>query len=318
MDTRQISTWTHMLVVIAKDAGAPMLQSNTTLVIHVLLSNEFAPSFAASDVSVTVSEDVAEGIVVYQANATDGDFGSDGEIRYSITSGNNDLKFFINSLTGKVTTFAALDRESQDIYHLVVQAKDQSNSGTKTGTTTIHLSLRDVNDNAPSFAKNHYFAVVKENVATGGEVLTVTATDLDLGTNGDLVYSIVSGNDQGFFNIETNQGIIRTAKSLDLETQSHTADHAYHLVILAKDQGSPDPLNKSVPVTVTIQSVNEFTPVLGHSDNKVIELSENTSVSSMVFDVNATDGDYGDDGVLSYSITAGNSLGFFTIDNVTG
>lgn len=318
MDSKHISTWTHTLIVMAKDAGTPMLHSNTTLIIRVLLANEFAPSFAASDVSVTVSEDIADGSVIYQANATDADFGSDGEIRYSITSGNNGLNFFINSLTGKITTLAALDRESQGIYNLVVEAKDQSQSNKKTGTTTVHLSLSDVNDNAPSFANNYYSAGVDENVTIGGEVFSVRATDPDLGTNGDLVYSIASGNDLGFFSIESNQGIIRAAKTLDLETQSHAAGRTYHLVIFVKDQGSPHSLNNSVPVTITVQSVNEFPPFLEHSDNQVVELSENATLSSAVFDVNATDNDYGDEGVLTYSITAGNSLGYFTINNVTG
>ena len=319
MDTGNISTWTHTLVVMAKDAGTPMLHANATLLIHVLLVNEFAPSFASSDLQKSVSEGIAVGSVIYQGNATDGDFGSDGEIRYSITSGNNDLKFFINSVTGEMTTLAALDRESQDIYHLVVQAQDMAASGQKkTGTTTVHLSLSDVNDNAPSFPKNYYSELVDENVTTGGEVLTVQATDPDLGTNGNLIYSIASGNDQGFFSIESNQGIIRAAKSLDIETQNHSAGHAYNLVIFVTDQGTPDPLNNSVPVTITVQSVNEFAPILSHPESQVIELSENTSVSQAVYDVNATDQDYGDDGVVSYSITSGNNLGYFAIDNVTG
>ena len=319
MDSQQISTWTHTLVVMAKDAGTPTLNSNATLVIHVLLTNEFAPSFASLDESVEVGEDIAQGSVVFQANATDADFGSDGEIRYSITSGNNGLEFFMNSVTGQITTLATLDYETQDIYHLVVEAEDRAASGQeKTGTMTVHLSLRDVNDNAPTFAINYYSEPVHENVTIGGDVLTVRATDRDSGTNGDLVYSIESGNDQGFFSIESNQGIIRAAKSLDVDSQNYLADYVFNLVILAKDQGSPDSLNQSVSVTLTVQSVNEFAPVLSHADNQIIELSENTSISHVVFDVNATDQDYGADGVVTYSVTAGNSLGTFAIDNVTG
>lgn len=318
MDQRQISTWMETLVVIAKDAGTPMLYSNTTLVIHILIRNEFAPSFSAADISVTVSEDIAGGSAIYRANASDADFGPDGEIRYSIIGGNNDLKFFVNPVTGEITTLGALDRESKGQYDLVIQAQDQSSSTRKSGTTSVHLSLADVNDNAPSFTSNHYYTTVEENVTIGGDVFTVTATDPDLGTNGDLVYSITSGNDRGFFSIESAQGVIRAAKNLDLETQSHTADRTYSLLVFVTDRGSPVPLNNSVSVTITVQNVNEFPPVLLHSDNQVIELSENASLASVVFDVNATDGDYGEDGVLSYSITAANSLGFFTINSSTG
>ena len=319
MDTRELSTWTHTLVVKAEDSGTPLLYSNTTLVIHVILKNEFAPSFASSHVSpITVSEDIAEGSFIYQACATDADFGSDGEIRYSITAGNGDLVFFIDSISGNITIDAALDRETRPSYSLVVTAQDSATGNRKSGTITVPVSLSDVNDNAPTFAKNLYSQLVDEDVASGGEVLTVKATDPDFGTNGELVYSIASGNERGFFSIESNQGIIRAAQSLDLETQNHTADRTYQLVIFVKDKGTPDALNDSVPVTITVQSVNEFAPALQHADNQVIELSENTSVSTVIFDVNATDDDYGDDGVLTYSITNGNSLGTFAIDNITG
>ena len=318
MDLRELTTWTHTLVVMAKDAGTPMLHSNTTLVIHVTLKNEFAPSFASPDKSIEISEDIGVGSVIYPAVATDSDFGSDGEITYSITSGNNDLRFLIDSTSGNITTDAVLDRESQSTYNLEITAKDRTTGVKRSGTMTLHISLSDVNDNAPSFEKNFFSQPVDENVAIGGDILTVTATDLDINANGELVYSIASGNDRAFFSIESSQGVIRAAKSLDIETQNHTADHTYQLVIFVKDKGSPQAINNSVPVTITVQSVNEFAPVLQHADNQVVELSENTSVSTVIFDVNATDQDYGDDGVVTYSITNGNSLGTFTIDNSTG
>ena len=318
MDTRELSTWAHVLVVIAQDAGSPSLHSNTTLVVRVISKNEFAPSFASSVISVTVSEDIAAGSFIYQARATDADFGSDGEIRYSITAGNDDLRFLVDAVSGNITTDATLDRETKPTYSLEITAEDRATSNRMSGTTTVLLSLMDVNDNAPSFAKSFYSQLVNEDIGIGDEVITVQATDPDFESNGELVYSIASGNERGLFNIESNQGIIRAAKSLDLETQSHTADRSYQLVIFVKDKGSPVELNNSVPLAITVQSVNEFTPALQHADNQVVELNENTSISTVIFDVNATDDDYGDDGVLTYSISNGNSLGTFAIDNVTG
>ena len=318
MDTRELSTWTHKLTVMAQDAGTPLLHSNTTLVVHVISKNEFAPSFASSAVSVTVSEDIAVGSFIYQARATDADFGSDGEIRYSITAGNDDLRFFIDPVSGNITTDTTLDRETQPIYILEITAKDRATDNRKSDKTTVLLSLMDVNDNAPSFAKSYYSQLVNEDIAIGDEVITVKATDPDFESNGELVYSIASGNERGLFSIESNRGIIRAAKSLDLETQNHTADRSYQLVIFVKDKGSPKELNNSVPFAITVLSVNEFLPVLQHADNQVVLLSENTSLSTVIFDVNATDDDYGEDGVLTYSITNGNNLGTFVIDNVTG
>lgn len=318
MDNRKFSTWTHTLVVRAQDAGTPLLSSNTTLIIHVILKNEFAPSFVSSDVSIIIDEDIAKGSVIYDANATDADFGADGEIVYSITDGNNDLRFMIDAASGIITNDAALDREVQPTYDLVVTARDQATSSRKSGTTTVHISLKDINDNTPTFVKNFYSKLVDETVTTGGEIITVEANDPDSGSNSDLTYSITSGNDRGFFSIESKQGIVRAAKDLDLETQNHTADRTYQLVIFVEDRGTPVPRNSSVSLIITVQNVNDFTPVLEHADNQIVDLSENTSIALVIFDVNATDGDYGEDGVLTYSLTAGNSFGTFDIDNVTG
>ena len=319
MDNGNITEWSHILVVMARDAGTPLLHSNTSLVVNIHLTNEFTPSFPASDVSIVVSEDIEIGSLVYQVMATDADFGSDGEIRYSLTDGNSDLRFFIDPISGNIITDATLDRESQDEYHLAVRARDMAASGlTRHGTTTVHVSLRDVNDNAPSFARTFYSQNVNENASIGEEVLTVQASDPDLGTNGKLVYSITSGNDGGLFSIESILGIIRVAKSLDLEAQDQSPDLTYHLVVLVSDKGIPVPLNNSVPVKLFIQSVNEFTPVLQHAHDIVINFNENTSVSSIIYDVNATDDDYGADGQLTYTITQGNRFGTFAIDGITG
>ena len=54
----------------------------------------------------------------------DPDEGLNGEVYYSILSGNADLYFSFNTLTGEVKTNKALDRETVDSYHLVIQAHD--------------------------------------------------------------------------------------------------------------------------------------------------------------------------------------------------
>ena len=314
-----MSEWMHTVIVKAEDAGVPVLFSNTTLLLRVTPVNEFAPVFSSKDENVAIPESTPVGALVYRTIATDSDSSLDGEVTYTITSGNTGRVFAIGSISGNITVDAELDRETTGIYHLQITARDKASGGNdKSGTMTLHISLGDVNDNTPSFSKAFYYQGVSETTASGAEVVQVVATDKDMGTNAQLVYSIESGNERGFFTIEANTGRIRINKNLDLETASHSADHSYILNVLVTDKGTPIARNKSVVVTVEVQGVNEHTPVLSHDSYYLIKISEDTAINTTVFDINATDSDAAADGRLSSTITKGNSLGTFSIDSATG
>ena len=309
----------HTIFITAEDAGVPFsLASNTTLEINITAVNEFSPIFTVADNKVIlVDEDISVGSVIYKVRATDSDYGLDGEIEYDITAGNPG-KFIIDSVTGNISISSALDRETQDIYHLIVRATDKSTTDKRFATLNVHVNVKDINDNVPVFAGNPYYKSVNETVPKGYQVLDVHATDQDAGTNGELKYSIVSGNELGYFAIQPNLGVILVDKILDLETQNHSDNLAYHLVVLVTDKGTPNVLNSYANVTVEVKSANEFSPVVFPAGQQIVEVREDTPVSSLVFDVNATDKDYGDDGKLTYSITQGNTLGKFSIDSATG
>ncbi len=55
------------------------------------------------------------------------------------------------------TALADMDREVQDRYLLVVQAKDMiGQMGGLSGTTSVTVMLTDVNDNPPRFARSKF------------------------------------------------------------------------------------------------------------------------------------------------------------------
>lgn len=112
--------------------------------------------------------------------------------------------------------------------------------------------------------------------------------------------------------------MIKVKKSLDLETQQHLQDLLYTLTIEAYDKGSPSSLSNVVPVTIEIQSVNEFAPKLQHPDSIYVKIPENIAVGSKIANINATDKDYGIDGQLTYSIFSGNEDNKFAINSNTG
>lgn len=71
--------------------------------------------------------------------------------------------------------------------------------------------MLDVNDNAPSFAKDSYGHNIPEDIAVGSTVLLVSAMDIDQGDNAKVTYSL--GNDtEGQFQINSVSGEIITSR----------------------------------------------------------------------------------------------------------
>ena len=54
--------------------------------------------------------------------------------------------------------------------------------------------MTGINDNAPQFSKTVYNVAVTEGADVGTNVITVVATDKDIGMNSRISYEIVSGN----------------------------------------------------------------------------------------------------------------------------
>lgn len=131
----------------------------------------------------------------------------------------------------------ALDFEQSPHVHLVVLADD----GLQTTHCRVSISLLDVNDNAPRFEYSSYRTAVWEGqahntyvmqvdpcccwlLATRGAralltpvFLQVFASDADSGINGQVEYSIVSGDPNEAFILDSVRGILATNVLLDRE-----------------------------------------------------------------------------------------------------
>ena len=86
----------HQLLVLARDKGTPPLSTNVTLNITVTPVNEFTPVLNhSSSMNWSYPENVnpGAGVVVIDVNATDQDYGIQGEVTYSIKSGKHFVPF---------------------------------------------------------------------------------------------------------------------------------------------------------------------------------------------------------------------------------
>ncbi|KAJ8267896.1 hypothetical protein COCON_G00130680 [Conger conger] len=205
-------------VLTNKDTDEPLI-----ITVNVLDKNDNAPQFSGL-LKFSVPEKSPPGTTVGTVSATDIDEPNTlhTKIRYTLLSGNN--LFVINPDTGLITTkTATLDREVKDIHFVTVEIRDMNGAANgyfNTGTATI--SLKDINDNAPTFSQKIYNAKVQEN-EDSGLILRIPVTDKDLPKtpNWNAVFKIIQGNENGNFRIETdpatNEGLLYIAKPLDYE-----------------------------------------------------------------------------------------------------
>lgn len=131
--------------------------------------------------------------------------GLNRKISYSLIN-SADGHFSINELSGIIQLEKPLDRELQAVYTLTLKAVDQGLPRRLTATSTVIVSVLDINDNPPVFEYREYGATVSEDILTGTEVLQVYAASRDIEANAEITYSIISGNEHGKFSIDSKTG----------------------------------------------------------------------------------------------------------------
>lgn len=111
--------------------------------------------------------------------------------------------------TGELTA-RPLDRETHARYLLQITAQDRGSLVSYKGTCNISIAVEDQNDSNPRFEQSKYMVAVAEDVAVGTPILTVKATDADIGTNAKIVYSLANETNW-LFSVDNRSGVITTA-----------------------------------------------------------------------------------------------------------
>ncbi|KAM6946143.1 protocadherin Fat 3a [Aplochiton taeniatus] len=298
----------YQITVRASDQGSPRrLSSLANVTVTVLDVNDNPPVFERRDQLATVPEDVGPGTEVIRVYAASKDIGTNAEITYSIRSGNEHGKFHIHPLTGAISVSKALDYETCRDYFLTVEARD---GGTPplSAVTTVNINLTDVNDNAPMFSRDGYAAVVSEDSAVGASVVQLTAEDVDSQVNGDIIYSIVSGDGNNQFFIDPLSGMVKVNKQLDREMVS-----GYSLAIRALDSGSP-PMSSTVMVTVDVSDINDNPPTFSPANLSTV-IQENKPIGTSILQLSVIDQDSSHNGPpFDFRILSGNEGGEFVLE----
>ncbi|NXO40375.1 PCD23 protein, partial [Locustella ochotensis] len=225
-DREDISNFT--LVIECHDLGSPSRTSTAQLYLTVLDENDHSPLFAKTQYQISVTEDLEEGSAILDLSASDEDAGLNGEVMYSLIDGTYGA-FAIDSVTGSIITTKALDRETKSQYTFRAVASDCSTHFPRSTTVSVVVHIDDVNDNDPIFLENPIRVFLPAETAVNETVATVRAEDVDLGSNGAIVFNLMMA--ETVFQIDVKTGDIILREPLD------SKDFSTQLVVTASDQG---------------------------------------------------------------------------------
>ncbi|XP_076646629.1 FAT atypical cadherin kugelei isoform X7 [Halictus rubicundus] len=297
----------HLIGVLAETDSSPPLTALAEISLQVLDENDHAPQFESNPYSISLAENIEEGTLILKIIAHDDDLGSNGEVRYSFGTDIGELAnvFTIDAYTGWISTLVQLDREKQPEYKFQVVAMDNG-SPKHFARTSVHVKLKDYNDNAPAFVDDRYEASVSEDALPGTVVVKLVTVDKDLDVNTPIEFYITSGDPRSQFQIRST-GEVYVAKALDRETLDR-----YELVIV----GTDGKYVFKTRVTVQILDVNDNPPYCLRYRYREI-LSEGSHPGTYVLTVLATDYDDEPNAKLRFYLT-GDRNDKFSLDKETG
>lgn len=300
------------LTIRASDMGSPSLHSLASVRVKVNGGGGVNFSTSKKDYRLRIPEDTALGTVLLHLKQSE-----QGKSFY-IVEGNEEGTFEVSNPSGVIVLVKELDREHQDVYNLKLTAGEVS-SFTNITTIDVHFGIDDANDNAPVFKQSDYEVTISESTKVGSSIGRINAFDADLpdNPNSEISYDITSGNDIGYFRLNSSSGILSVNKALDYD--EGFTEHV--LVVRACDHGTV-PLCTLNTFQINLEDSNDNAPSFPVSEYLEF-VEENEPIGTAVFTAHATDLDKGIYGSVNYT-TVGLSSGgdeswkLFNVDQTTG
>uniref|UniRef100_A0AC34RJJ9 Cadherin domain-containing protein n=1 Tax=Panagrolaimus sp. JU765 TaxID=591449 RepID=A0AC34RJJ9_9BILA len=286
----------------------------STIIVEVQDENDNAPIFSSESITIIkLDEQMRKGIIIGRLIATDADAGDNGQVTYSIVSGNEQDVIRIDSHSGAIM-FDHWDDEclyenpGTDTFNVTFVAEDNGSPSQWTiHQAQIVFGIENWSGSAPMFVVPLYHKFVAEDSSVGSVVLKVQAHNKWDYSSSNWRYSI-SGNDE-VFDINGYSGEVILKGLLDYEKRIN-----YEFTVTVKDARHRSAI---VPVHITVIGVDEFAPIFSKS-SYTFEIPVGAEVGQRIGNVLATDDDFGQDGKISYSISDEEQYSFLGIDPDTG
>nr|XP_015205333.1 PREDICTED: protocadherin Fat 2 [Lepisosteus oculatus] len=297
----------YVFHVVATDHGGKVKLSSSALVnVTITDENDSPPVFTEEVYQGSVVENSPPGEDITTVSTTDADVSeANRQVTCYITDGDPLGQFSMeqNGQEWKVKLKDTVDREVKEKYTLKITATD----GRFQAFSTVEIHVLDINDNSPQCEQLLYTEVVPENSPSRLFILKVSAKDPDLGTNGQVVFTL-HGPSAEKFHLDPLTGELFTLAVLDREQQME-----YDLVVKATDGGGR---SCQADIMLMIQDMNDNAPRFS-SDHYVVTVFDNTTVKTPIAVVYAKDPDTGINSEVVYSLIDSDSQ-YFSLDEFSG
>ena len=286
----------YEIIVEASDSGVQPHTAQAKVFVHVQDVENNPPKIDINYLSSynfsKISEFADQGAVVALVGVKDDDIGWNGITNCSIK---HDVFRLERSEANEyqLTVAKPLDRETVSHYTVTVSCQDIGTPPQKS-SRTFDVVVTDENDHAPVFSMTNYVQELTENNNYGDIIVTVSATDSDIGRNSKIHFALL-GDAWSNFMINSDTGDIMAMKSFDREEKEF-----YEFHVLAVD-GGEEPQTATATVSLTILDVNDNTPRFIQSYYE-FEVAENQPKGLSIGDFIAEDPDSDANGIVTYSI----------------
>ncbi|CAF3383864.1 unnamed protein product [Rotaria sp. Silwood2] len=289
--TQNICSCDYCTFILELFSNHNQIPKFSTINITINDINDHTCQFFDVQTNISLSESIQIGHRFPIARAIDYDSGINGKLSFKLL--NNEDYFQLDIITLSINEYAiygivkqSLDREINEKYELIIEARDHGLPRSRINRTKITIELLDENDNAPKFSQLEYsIQSLLENTPIGTELLTISASDGDKGLNGLIHYSIINPPSLSSFPfiINSTTGVISLQSSLDYETT-----RSYRFLIRASDSGQVQSLFTDTWLSISIKDINDspveilFLPNRRFQyDNQILFIHENTEINNL-------------------------------------
>lgn len=182
------------------------------------------------------------------------------KIYYYLIYGNQNSAFHLDKLDGSLYTNKPLDREEIGEYELVVIANnapdfyltldvtlnETTNEVDDGCVTKVTVTVTDVNDNAPLFENDVYYAAASMDAEVNDAIVNVTAIDFDFGVNGSFTYYITASNLNKYGSTKSSGSIIPSPFNITEDGELTVAtplteynQHRFIIDVVARETAPP-------------------------------------------------------------------------------
>ncbi|XP_063710939.1 protocadherin Fat 1-like isoform X6 [Symsagittifera roscoffensis] len=269
------------LWIRATDGGG--LFCTIKLLVFLLDCNDNAPRFVGhSEAAVVETFHINQ--LITKVRAIDRDLKENKTVEYRLIDSAN-ARFNIDTGSGMISLARLLDQSAEQ-YVLKVEAYDQG-VPRLSSTTEITIRVGSSKDKPPQFEQMVYQVFVSEATETGSQILSVIAVASEESEKFPISYSIVNGNDDKLFNMNSSNGSIFLNEKLDFErVRSYQLDvYAIQLNDFQK------PLSDKCSVLINVTDSNDNAPYFPQG---IIErdISEDTQHGVSIYVAQALDMDF--------------------------